>query len=114
MGGGGGRRARLHSHFRGGHRTGGRPTVHDRRPDRQREGCQLYGECADLALSGAEQGRILPRGRRAGDGAMRNMFAEALYREATENPDVFIVVADISPVGNMAKFRTEYPERFIN
>src|SRR6516164_7457480 len=24
------------------------------------------------------------------------------------------VVADISPVGNMAKFRTEYPERFIN
>jgi len=45
---------------------------------------------------------------------MRNMFAEALYREATENPDVFIVVADISPVGNMAKFRTEYPERFIN
>ena len=45
---------------------------------------------------------------------MRNMFAEALYREATENPDIFIVVADISPVGNMAKFRTEYPERFIN
>jgi len=45
---------------------------------------------------------------------MRNMFAEALYREATENPDIFIVVADISPVGNMAKFRTEYPERLIN
>ena len=45
---------------------------------------------------------------------MRNMFAETLYREATENPDIYIVVADISPAGNMAKFRTEYPERFIN
>ena len=45
---------------------------------------------------------------------MRNMFAEALYREATENPDIYVVVADISPVGNMAKFSSEYPERFIN
>jgi transketolase len=45
---------------------------------------------------------------------MRNMFAEALYREATQNPDIYVVVADISPVGNMAKFSTEYPERFIN
>ena len=45
---------------------------------------------------------------------MRNMFAEALYREATQNPEIYVVVADISPVGNMAKFSTEYPERFIN
>jgi len=45
---------------------------------------------------------------------MRNMFAEALYREATKNPDIYVVVADISPVGNMAKFSSEYPERFIN
>jgi transketolase len=45
---------------------------------------------------------------------MRNTFAETLYREATENDSIFIVVADISPVGNMANFRTEYPDRFIN
>jgi transketolase len=45
---------------------------------------------------------------------MRNMFAEALYREATANPNIYVVVADISPVGNMAKFSSEYPERFIN
>jgi len=45
---------------------------------------------------------------------MRNSFAEALYREATENPNIYIVVADISPVGNMASFREEYPNRFIN
>ncbi|HTW52978.1 MAG TPA: transketolase C-terminal domain-containing protein [Stellaceae bacterium] len=45
---------------------------------------------------------------------MRNMFAEALYKEATRNPDIYVVVADISPVGNMAKFTSEYPDRFIN
>jgi transketolase len=45
---------------------------------------------------------------------MRNTFAEALYEAATRNPDVYIVVSDISPAGSMAKFSTEYPERFIN
>lgn len=45
---------------------------------------------------------------------MRNTFSETLYEEATTNPDVCIVVADISPAGSMAKFSTEYPERFIN
>ena len=45
---------------------------------------------------------------------MRNTFAEALYKAATANPDVYIVVADISPAGSMAKFSTQYPERFIN
>ena len=45
---------------------------------------------------------------------MRNTFAETLYREATEDDRIFIVVADISPVGNMANFRTEYPDRFVN
>ena len=45
---------------------------------------------------------------------MRNTFSEALYEAATENPDVYIVVADISPAGSMAKFSTEYPDRFIN
>lgn len=45
---------------------------------------------------------------------MRNTFSEMLYAEATANPDVYIVVADISPAGSMAKFSSEYPERFIN
>lgn len=45
---------------------------------------------------------------------MRNTFSEALYQEATKNPDVYIVVADISPAGSMSKFSSEYPERFIN
>jgi len=45
---------------------------------------------------------------------MRNTFSEALYEAATENPDVYIIVADISPAGSMAKFSAEYPERFIN
>ena len=45
---------------------------------------------------------------------MRNTFAEALYKAATANPDIYIVVADISPAGSMAKFSTQYPERFIN
>src|SRR5499426_1936475 len=45
---------------------------------------------------------------------MRNTFSEALYKAATANPDVYIVVADISPAGSMGKFRDQYPERFIN
>ena len=45
---------------------------------------------------------------------MRNTFAEALYGEATRNPDIYVVVADISPAGSMSKFSTQYPERFIN
>lgn len=45
---------------------------------------------------------------------MRNTFSEALYDEATRNPDIHIVVSDISPAGSMAKFSTQYPDRFIN
>jgi len=45
---------------------------------------------------------------------VRNTFSETLYQEATANPDVYIVVADISPAGSMGKFSSEYPERFIN
>jgi transketolase len=45
---------------------------------------------------------------------MRNTFSETLYEEATQNPDVCIVVADISPVGSMSDFSKNYPERFIN
>jgi transketolase len=45
---------------------------------------------------------------------VRNTFSEALYEAATANPNIYIVVADISPAGSMAKFSTQYPERFIN
>jgi transketolase len=45
---------------------------------------------------------------------MRNTFSETLYECAKEDPRLHIVVADISPVGSMAKFQEEYPERFIN
>jgi transketolase len=45
---------------------------------------------------------------------MRNTFSEALYEAATRNPEIYIVVADISPAGSMAKFSAQYPERFIN
>ena len=45
---------------------------------------------------------------------MRNAFSEALYAAATENPRIYVVVADISPAGSMSKFSERYPERFIN
>jgi transketolase len=45
---------------------------------------------------------------------VRNTFSEALYKAASANPDIYIVVADISPAGSMGKFRDQYPERFIN
>ena len=45
---------------------------------------------------------------------MRNAFSEALYQEASANPEIYVVVSDISPAGSMAKFSSQYPERFIN
>ena len=45
---------------------------------------------------------------------MRNAFAEALYEEASRNPEIYVVVSDISPAGSMAKFSSQYPQRFIN
>jgi transketolase len=45
---------------------------------------------------------------------MRDTFARTLYQIGRQDPSVFIVVADISPAGSMAKFREEFPERFIN
>lgn len=45
---------------------------------------------------------------------MRNAFAEVLYEVAQADSRIHIVVADISPAGSMAKFRAEFPERFIN
>ena len=45
---------------------------------------------------------------------MRNTFAEQLYKNAIKNKDIYIVVADISPAGNMLNFQKKYPNRFIN
>jgi transketolase len=45
---------------------------------------------------------------------MRDTFARTLYQIGRQDPRVFIVVADISPAGSMAKFREEFPERFVN
>jgi transketolase len=45
---------------------------------------------------------------------MRNVFSEELYKLATLDQSIYIVAADISPAGSMAKFQEEYPERFIN
>ena len=45
---------------------------------------------------------------------MRNSFSETLYECAKADPKIFVIVADISPAGPMAKFQAEYPERFIN
>ena len=45
---------------------------------------------------------------------MRNKFADVFYELGREDPKLCIVVADISPAGSIAKFRTEFPERFIN
>lgn len=45
---------------------------------------------------------------------MRNAFAETLYDIAKDDPDVFIVVADISPGAALAQFQDEFAERFVN
>lgn len=45
---------------------------------------------------------------------MRNKFSESLYSIAKDNPDIYLIAADISPAGSMEKFRSEYPNRFIN
>ena len=45
---------------------------------------------------------------------MRNVFAEELYKLAIKNKNIYIVVADISPAGNMIQFQKKYPNRFIN
>lgn len=45
---------------------------------------------------------------------MRNAFSEALYECAKANPDIYVIVADISPAGSMMKFQQQYPERFLN
>lgn len=45
---------------------------------------------------------------------MRNRFADTFYELGKNDPRLCVVVADISPAGSIAKFRTEFPRRFVN
>ncbi|MCI4663755.1 MAG: hypothetical protein MRY74_03445 [Neomegalonema sp.] len=45
---------------------------------------------------------------------MRNCFADVFYDLAKADPRLCVVVADISPAGSIAKFRNEFPDRFLN
>ncbi len=45
---------------------------------------------------------------------MRNRFADVFFELGSQDPRMVMVVADISPAGSIAKFRTEYPDRFVN
>lgn len=45
---------------------------------------------------------------------MRNRFASTLYELGKADERICIVVADISPAGSMERFRSEFPERFID
>jgi transketolase len=45
---------------------------------------------------------------------MRNRFADTFYELGRADPRLCVVVADISPAGSIAKFRSEFPRRFIN
>ena len=45
---------------------------------------------------------------------MRNHFADTFYELGQADDRLCIVVADISPAGSIAKFREEFPERFVN
>ena len=45
---------------------------------------------------------------------MRNRFASTFYELGKADPRLVVVVADISPAGSIAKFREDFPDRFIN
>jgi transketolase len=45
---------------------------------------------------------------------MRNKFADTFYELGKNDPRLCVVVADISPAGSIEKFRSEFPQRFIN
>lgn len=45
---------------------------------------------------------------------MRNRFADTFYELGKADPRLCVVVADISPAGSIARFRSEFPGRFIN
>jgi transketolase len=45
---------------------------------------------------------------------VRNRFAETFFEAGKRDPRLCLVVADISPAGAIDKFRTEFPDRFVN
>jgi transketolase len=45
---------------------------------------------------------------------LRNTFAETFHEAGKRDPRLCLVVADISPAGAIDKFRTEFPDRFVN
>lgn len=45
---------------------------------------------------------------------MRNTFAETFHQLGRRDERLCLVVADISPAGAIDKFRTEFPDRFVN
>ena len=45
---------------------------------------------------------------------MRNTFAQGIYEISQEIPDIYVVAADISPVGSIENFRDNFPDQFIN
>jgi len=45
---------------------------------------------------------------------VRNRFADVFYELGKRDPRLCVIVADISPAGSIAKFRSEFPDRFIN
>ena len=45
---------------------------------------------------------------------MRNKFADTFYELGKNDSRLCVVVADISPAGSIEKFRSEFPQRFIN
>ena len=44
---------------------------------------------------------------------MRNKFSETIYKNIKKNKNIFVVAADISPSGSMAKFQSS-EKNFIN
>jgi transketolase len=45
---------------------------------------------------------------------VRNKFAETFYELGKADQRLCVIVADISPAGSIAKFRSEFPDRFVN
>ena len=45
---------------------------------------------------------------------MRDTFSYTLHEVAKSIPDIFIIVADISPAASMEPFRKDFPDRFYN
>ena len=45
---------------------------------------------------------------------MRDKFANVIYKIGQKDKKIAVLVADISPAGQISKFKDEFPDRFIN